>query len=404
MPQPLTPTAPVTGIGQSIYNAANELQTRKRALLATSDPSSPYNQANRAASLGVLALSNPSHPLYAAKTNAERSLLGAQGQQTQQTRNYYTTNGGFIAARQGEDQALTTATHDTADLSAVAQAQGQRSAVNRLRDSVGIARPLEINTNQDDTTPLPVGVARSLRPNADYIAVANQEKDRARGFTLENLRNDLNLTGTNVDDLKRQGAIAGLNLDEARAGAGYTSKMAGFNLGNEVDQAQYGQGVSAQDLEAANLAAKYSGLVPYDDPEHPTGVPQYITPAEKDRRDFQYSQATGLQRIPQQYATNQARTQYSTQQESGGSELAALPDAQVLNQLSSFDPTSFATVRAELIRRAMAPPHHYNQAQAEAYADNAIAAEMGTRQRVATQAASGYPRTGQQPTVTVNVP
>lgn len=333
-PAPLVadaPTAPVTGVGQSIYSATQELQRRKKALLVTSDPASPYVQANRTAGLQALEYQNPNNPLYAATTQNRQALIAAQSGQNAQQRAYYGLSGADITARQGENQALVAATHDTQDLGAVAQAQNQRNAVNRLRDSVGIARPLEIATSQGDTTPLPVGVTRALRTNADYIDTANREKDQARGFGLEKARNDLSITGTNVNDVRLAGDRAGLVLDTARAGAAYNKNLSGLELAKNVDQAQYDYGMGGLTLDEANSAAKYSGLVPDSNLYGRSGPDEYITRAEKDARDFAYGQTTGLQRIPQQYATTQARDAYSASQQG----LGGLSPTQALAMLTA---------------------------------------------------------------------
>jgi hypothetical protein len=378
-PRPLTydsPTAPVTGIGQSIYNATSELQRRKKALVALSDPSSPYNTASRSASMASLALSDPSSPLYAASTGAKRGLFAAQGAQTAQQRGYYDTAGQYIAERQGENQALTAATHDTADLEAVAKAQGQRNAVNRLRDQVGIARPLEIDTLQNDTTPLPVGVARSLRTNATYISEANKEKDAVRGLELEKQRNAIDITGTNIADMRRAGDEADLNLSEARAGAGYRSKLSGLELSNAVDEAQYARDMT--ELELQNLQRAPFGTVPYEDPN--TGEITFVSKAKKDELDYQYRNRLTLSRLPTEYAQDQARTQYGNQQESGGSTLAAYNEAQLLNTIPVGDAGLYTQpVIEELTRRYVLKGFSPQQARDRAVAQ--VQQELATRKK-----------------------
>lgn len=318
MPTALQPTMPVTNPGQNIYDAQTELAKRKRSLLGLNDPTNPLRSANNATGRAGLELYNPSNPLRAASNQGKRSLLDATGRYSGMQRSYYGTVGQMNTERSAETNRLIDASHDTADLTAVAQAAGHRNAVNALRDSVGMARPIEINTPQGDNTPLPVGVARSLRSNADYINETNRNNEAVRGNELAALKNGLDVGNLDVGDVRRQGQYADLNLSDAEQSAGYADKLSGQNLQDALNAAGFQVADASANVADAQRAPYGQEL--YIDPR--TGESRYVSLQEKDLLDLQTSrqnrEQVSLNEIPAQYNINQARNQYSAQQEGLG--------------------------------------------------------------------------------------
>lgn len=376
----LKPTASATvSPARQIYDAQDELLRRKRALLDTSNPANPTRAANTAAGRGVLELSNPANPVRRATLDSRRALIDVTGRQNQQQRNYYQTESGFQTQRTAETQQLIDARKDVPDLAAVAQAQGHRRAVNALRDAVGIPRDIEIDTPQGDQTALPVGVSRSLRPNAAYVAENIADKEAGRENTMKALRNSLNLTGADVADVRNAGQAADLNFDTASLGASYLDRLTAEDLKDLTDLASYNQGVAGADLSGLQLGEFGKEL--YIDPYDPEAS-RYVTPAEKDRLDYDYQTKQNFERIPTQYGLQQQRETYTTQQDAGGSTLAAQTPAQLLEQynnsaISAPGNLSPAAIKAELVRRYR--QRGFTQAAAETAAQQVINEELAKR-------------------------
>jgi hypothetical protein len=388
----LRPTAPATvSPSRTVYDAQTELNKRRRALLDLNNPSNPMRSADNAAGRGLLEMYNPANPLRQASNTAERgllelsnpanglraasnagkrALLDTTGRQSQQQRGYYGTVGGMIGERTAETGRLITARNDVQDLTAVAQAQGHRNALHAIQDAVGIPRAIEIDTPAGDTTALPVGVARSLRSNAEYIGDEVRDKEAVRTNTLAALKNALDITGLDVGDVRRSGDYADLNLSEATQGASYRSKSADLNLSDANDVASYLDKLSTFELQQAlselgfeRDEAEYDlsdakrapyGQVLYEDPF--SGDSRYVTPAEKDRLDFQYAQQLQLERIPAQQNLQAERQR----QENSRHPWAGLPESTVVQMYVDnpglvAEPQSLSMLMDYFINKGLTP-------------------------------------------------
>lgn len=343
----LVPTAPASNPAQSIYDAQTKALAKKRALIDLSNPSNSLVAADNAAGRNLLDYSNPSNPLVAASYSAKRALVDATGRYSGQQRDFYNTMGGIINDRTGETTALQNATHDVADLTAVAQATAQRRAVNALRDAVGMQRPIEINTPQGDTTALPAGVVRSLRPNADYISENIKDAEAQRTNKIAALRNNLDLGQLDVGDVKRQGDIADLNLGQGQQSASYLDKLSGENLRQALAAAGFEQ--NAANADVTDLSRGPYGKELYIDPS--TGESKYVTPQEKDALDYKYRMMLEQQRLPDTIASSIAKQQATTAAQNAQSPMAGYDESDFARLLYA-DESRWVDVYNEIKRRS----------------------------------------------------
>lgn len=380
----LKPTAPI-GTAAQQYQTSSPWDTQldyKRRLL----------QSGR----GVIDLSNPNSANNMGVYSAQQGVFGAQGEQNAAGRGVLDATGPYNQANRavigseiantnasiGENNALVAAQNDIADQSAVAQYNEYLGGRDRRNQLFGAAPEQRITVRPGQDFNLPSGQVAAPHTNADYVQEANQRATRSRGLLTDLLRGTASMAGADVNDARLKEGYAGANVADARLNA---SKV-GAEASRSEQQVKYDDALLRNEAQMADLPP-FPGAVQDDF----TG--EWITRQEQESRRYEHANQLEDQRLSgelqrKQFQQDQARQQ-EVQRTTGGSPFGALPDAAVLNQLESFNPGSFTAVREELIRRKLA--QGYTQAQAEMYADNAIAAEMGSReQRPKATPSGGY--------------
>lgn len=324
-----SPSGPV-GPGADQFAAAQARLATRRALIGYGNPSNPYRVGVTRSDQAVMDSQRQGNMLRRALAGQQNGLLDLQGNQIRQTGALYDQTGADITARQGENTRLQTAQNDAHDIEAVGRADAYRADINRgIYDAIGETRPTEVALPSSARgMALSGGLVAANRTNADYIGEDNRAADTTRGLALDQTRNGVALAGNAVADYRNRVTdrtsnaidLAGIDTNDAQLNA------QGFRtaLNNAQDQAQYedqSAGLNSDELRMGPGA----GLELYTDPV--TLRSEYLTPAEVDDRQYEYSQGNQRRRIGSQYDLNRQREQFAVNQ----GPLAGYSEADLVN-------------------------------------------------------------------------
>lgn len=400
--------APVTSrptYNDPAYNAqTQQFDAQQRAIdarygvVGATQAQQPYQMATLMANRGVLGARQAAMPAEQGLLTANRGVLGAQGVQTQGESDYIARQQAENATLQGENTNLVNATNNTADQAAVAQFRRTQAVSDARNRALGIAPTQEITAPVGFSGALPPGVRAKATTQAEDVARTNTQSDTARGFDLNAAKLAVSMMGNDVAQATLVARNAGLTLDQAQlavknadlaaTSAGLDEKQAGFSLDNaKLNSERAATGTLQADLNLREAdRPPFPGAERYTDPN--TGQRSWMTPSEADNLNFQHQNDLANQRYPTQFATQQNEAQYRTQQESGGTALGALNEAQLLNMLpNNASIWEQRPVLLELIRR-------YKRAgatdeQAATAAQNRILEELDPYKRYRVGGAGG---------------
>ena len=284
---------------------------------------------------------------------ANRAVLGARGQSLAANRGYIAQQQGANAAELADIQAIRAARANLPDIMAVAQEGQLRRQVDRsLYNRIGVEAPAEVEVEPGQENQLPSNMRAKLQTQADIKRTQARDNAEVRANQLANARLAVALIDTNVDEAQIKASEAGLTLEQARllvdqaqldeGRAELGAKGAGFDLAQSrlgEDQAELGESRARLGESQAryNLGRfddpKDEGYELYTDPV--TLQRSWVTPADADRRRYDYSMQQGYDRYPAQYAQQQYQQQYQTQQQAQGDPLAGFTNDDFVSWLAT---------------------------------------------------------------------
>lgn len=281
---------------------------------------------------GVLAAMLARRGPQQAQRQAQQGVIDAQGQETEATRGFIQQQQSHNAEIARQVAELTAAHNNVADLIAVGKQKNLNAAEDRRFNEFGLAAPQDIALPDGSAPVMATGLRGAPQTQEQVLSAKDELANKASDAQLEGARLAVSLLGTNTAAARNAAAQAGLTVDEAQQmvdDAQLTQQQADLgtsranldedyaNLdvsraGNSSNWAQLGGRVADLQRQGAELAP-FAGAVRYTDPE--SGAGTWVTPAEADRRKFEYETNLNNSHIGTNYNSQQQRDQYETQQQ-----------------------------------------------------------------------------------------
>jgi hypothetical protein len=185
----------------------------------------------------------------------QQNYIGAQGQVLDARSAQNQGQTAYLGQAQGnnnqdlyEEQQRQAAHANTADQTAVAQAQGVRDNEAPIYALAGLRAPREVIN--DSGAPLPTGVESQLRTQEDIVTERSKQAQNIRNIKLAGAKLVVDLLGTNVNAAEIAAARIGLTVDQA--------KLLVQQAQNEANQAQLGVSQAQLGVTQAELAKGYA--------------------------------------------------------------------------------------------------------------------------------------------------